>query len=192
MKTWKKAYLGITIVSITALSWVLAQNPKEEPMNHEHMMMMKPSITKAIAVLRPTKGNTVTGMVTFTKTDKGIRVVADIQNLTPGQHGFHIHEYGDCSSDDGSSAGGHFNPTNMPHGSPTADKRHIGDMGNITADSTGHASLDYVDEHLTLEGDNSILGRGIIVHAKADDLMTQPTGNAGGRVACGVIGVAKN
>lgn len=158
-------------------------------MNHGNME--KPSLTKAIAVLHPTKGNTVRGWVTFEVVEKGVRVVAEITGLTPGKHGFHIHEFGDCSSDDGSAAGGHFNPTSMPHSMPMSDKRHVGDLGNIEADKNGKASLDYVDSMLMLHGEVSILGRGVIIHEKEDDFKTQPTGNAGGRLACGVIGVAK-
>jgi len=147
-----------------------------------------PEVTKAVAVLQPTQGNKVEGTVTFTKTDKGIRVQANVSGLTPGKHGFHIHEFGDTSSTDGMAAGGHFNPHNMQHGSPTAEKRHVGDLGNLEADSQGHATLDLTDPALGFSGATSILGRGLVVHEKADDF-GQPTGNAGGRAAVGVIGV---
>ena len=120
-----------------------------------------------------------------------MHVVADISGLTPGKHGFHIHEYGDCSSDDGTSAGGHFNPNGMPHSMPTSEQRHVGDLGNIEADKDGKAHLDYFDTVISFSGKNSIVGRGLIVHEKEDDLKTQPTGAAGARVACGVIGVVK-
>lgn len=155
------------------------------------MLMPADSINSAIAVLYPTEGNQVDGTVIFTKTADGVKVVADIEGLTPGKHGFHIHEYGDCSSSDGTSAGGHFNPGQMPHGAPTDQNRHEGDIGNITADSSGVAHLEWTDKGMTLSGPNSIIGRSVIVHAKEDDLKTQPTGNAGPRVACGVIGIAK-
>jgi Cu-Zn family superoxide dismutase len=148
-------------------------------------------ITKAIAVLHPTKGSTVHGTVTFTKAEGGVRVHAHISGLTPGKHGFHIHEFGDCSSPDAKSAGGHFNPHKHEHAGPHATKRHVGDLGNIEADANGEVDYDVVDKHLAFHGPASILGRGLIVHEKADDLKTQPTGDAGGRVACGVIGVAK-
>jgi superoxide dismutase, Cu-Zn family len=147
--------------------------------------------SKAIAVLHPTEGNKVKGTITFTKESEGIRVVARLEGLKPGEHGFHIHQFGDCSAPDAESAGGHFNPTSMPHAGPAAEKRHAGDLGNITADESGYASYDRVDKHLRLDGEESIIGRAVIVHEKVDDLKTQPTGNAGGRVACGVIGVAK-
>jgi superoxide dismutase, Cu-Zn family len=147
--------------------------------------------TKAIAVLHPTAGNTVTGSVTFTKSGDEIKVVADVTGLTPGKHGFHIHEFGDCSSSDGNSAGGHFNPTHKAHGAPDASDRHAGDLGNIEADASGKAHLEWSDKVMKLSGADSIIGHAVIVHEKADDLKTQPTGNAGGRLACGVIGVAK-
>lgn len=148
-------------------------------------------VTKAIAVLQPTQGNSAHGTITFLKVANGIQVIAAIEGLTPGAHGFHVHEYGDCSSGDGKSAGGHFNPEGKAHGGPDAKERHVGDLGNITADESGKATLDIVDALISFEGLTSILGRGVIVHAQADDLMSQPTGAAGDRVACGVIGVAK-
>jgi len=147
--------------------------------------------TKAIAVLHSTTGNNVAGLVTFTKSGDGIKVVADITGLTPGKHGFHIHEFGDCSSGDGNSAGGHFNPTHKAHGAPDASDRHAGDLGNIEADGSGKAHLEWSDKVMKLSGADSIIGHAVIVHEKADDLKTQPTGNAGARLACGVIGVAK-
>lgn len=150
-----------------------------------------PEIKKAVAVLYPTEGNDVQGVVTFTKVEGGVMVVADVSGLTPGKHGFHIHEYGDCSAANGTSAGGHFNPLNMPHGAPTDEKRHVGDMGNLTADESGNAHYEWIDKMMTLDGPNTIIGRGVIVHQGEDDLKTQPTGNAGPRVACGVIGSAK-
>ena len=146
---------------------------------------------KAICVLYSTAGNSVSGQVTFTKVAGGVKVLAELSGLTPGKHGFHIHEFGDCSSPDGMSAGGHFNPAGSPHGSPMDMSRHEGDMGNIEADANGKAHLEYVDSHMSFEGVNSILGRSVIVHAKEDDMKTQPTGNAGARIACGVIGLSK-
>jgi Cu-Zn family superoxide dismutase len=146
---------------------------------------------KAVAVLHPTKGNSVSGVVTFTKTGAGVKVVAHIEGLTPGVHAFHIHEFGDCSSPDATSAGAHFNPTGMPHAGPDSEKRHMGDLGNVTADENGVANYERVDMHLAFDGPHSIIGRSVIVHEKADDFTTQPTGGAGGRVACGVIGIAK-
>ena len=147
--------------------------------------------TKAIAVLSPTKGSSVSGTVTFTKVDGGVKIVADVAGLTPGQHGFHIHEFGDCSAPDATSAGGHFNPRHTQHGGPDATARHAGDFGNLEADDSGKAHYERVDTTISLDGAESIIGHGVIVHEKADDLKTQPTGNAGARVACGTIGMAK-
>ncbi len=150
------------------------------------------TVEKAIAVLNPTKDNSVSGVVTFTKLPEGIKVTSNITGLTPGKHGFHIHEFGDCSSEDGLSAGAHFNPTQMAHGAPTDTQRHSGDFGNIIADSTGTANMEWIDLMITFEGPHSIIGRAVIVHALEDDLKSQPTGAAGARIACGVIGVDDN
>jgi superoxide dismutase, Cu-Zn family len=147
-------------------------------------------ITKAIAVLNPTQNNKVAGTVTFSKVEQGVKIVADIKGLTPGSHGFHIHQLGDCSAPNADSAGGHFNPQAKKHGAPDSMERHAGDLGNLMADSSGRAYLERTDNVIALSGPDSIIGRGIIVHEASDDMMTQPTGNAGGRVACGVIGIA--
>jgi Cu-Zn family superoxide dismutase len=148
-------------------------------------------VTKASAAVNPLSASGVTGQVTFAKAEGGVKVSVKLAGLKPGTHGFHIHEFGDCSAADGTSAGGHFNPTGDPHAGPKDDKRHEGDMGNIEADKDGAVTLEYVDAKLAFDGAGSILGRGIIVHAAADDFKTQPTGNAGGRLGCGVIGAAK-
>ncbi len=155
------------------------------------MTSSQPKIIKAIAVIQGTKGNNVSGIVTFTKENNKIKVVADIIGLTPGKHGFHIHEYGDCSSEDGSSAGGHFNPDNVKHGAPMSSMSHVGDLGNIEADKDGKAHLEITDSILSFSGKHSIIGRSVVIHSNADDLVSQPAGNAGSRVACGVIGIAK-
>src|SRR5438309_11155630 len=148
---------------------------------------------KAVAVLHPTAGNKVSGTVTFTEEADGVRVRAEITGLTPGNHGFHIHEFGDCSAADASSAGAHFNPTNNPHAGPDAAERHVGDMGNVEADAAGKATLEYVDHQISLTNDQrSVIGRSVVVHAKAYDLKSQPSGDSGARVACGVIGRAKS
>jgi Cu-Zn family superoxide dismutase len=148
-------------------------------------------VAMARAVLTGTKGHEgVKGLVTFTVKGDVVVVNASITGLTPGKHGFHIHEKGDCSAPDGSSAGGHFNPTHMKHGAPTDAERHVGDLGNVVADEKGNATLVWNDKVIKLSGPNSIIGKGVIVHAGEDDLKSQPTGNAGARVACGVIEAA--
>ena len=146
---------------------------------------------KAIAVLHGTQGNeNVHGTVTFTKQGDGVLVEAHVMGLKPGQHGFHVHQYGDASAPDGASAGGHFNPANHPHAAPDADQRHVGDLGNMEADDKGHAMYKRVDKKIALSGENSIIGRAVVVHAGTDDLKTQPTGDAGGRLALGIVGIA--
>lgn len=145
----------------------------------------------ATATLASASGSSVTGTVSFTEMPEGVHVFAMVSGLTPGPHGFHVHERGDCSAPDGSSAGGHFDPAGMPHGDPGSAEHHAGDMGNIVADDAGNANYEQILTGVTLgDGPTSIVGRAVIVHADADDMTTQPTGNAGGRVACGVIEAA--
>jgi Cu-Zn family superoxide dismutase len=146
--------------------------------------------TKAVAVMTPTKDSKVSGVVTFTQEGDAIHVTGKITGLTPGEHGFHVHEFGDVSSDDGMATGGHFDSDKHKHGAEDAAERHTGDLGNIKAGDDGVATIDKMDKVIALSGPNSIVGHGLIVHAKPDDF-SQPTGNAGGRVAQGVIGVAK-
>jgi Cu-Zn family superoxide dismutase len=150
----------------------------------------KDETLKAIAVMHPTEGSKVHGTITFTQKGGVVEVKGKIMGLTPGEHAFHIHEFGDCSSHDAMSTGGHFNPTGSKHGAPTAEERHVGDLGNIKANDEGMAMIDLKDKLISLSGKNSIIGRGAIIHAKADDFKTQPTGDAGARVASGVVGWA--
>ena len=142
----------------------------------------------AVATLAPASGSNVRGTIQFREVDGGVEVTANVEGLTPGDHGWHVHEKGDCSAPDATSAGGHFNPSGHPHGAPDAAQRHEGDFGNITAGEDGKATKTFVMKGISLgDGANSVVGKGFIVHEKADDLSTQPTGDAGGRVACGVI-----
>jgi Cu-Zn family superoxide dismutase len=147
---------------------------------------------RARAELQPTQGNQVHGTVTFEQTAAGVRVRAELEGLSPGVHGFHIHEFGDCTAPDASSAGDHWNPMQHTHGAPEAAtaERHLGDLGNITAGKDGKATYDRVDSLLAITGTHSIVGHAVIVHAQADDLTSQPSGNAGSRLACGVIRLA--
>jgi len=152
---------------------------------------METKAPKASSALQSTKNNQVGGTVNFSQKGGKVLVEATVTGLTPGLHGFHIHEKGDCSSGDGMSAGAHFNPGAKPHGGPHLAERHAGDLGNLNADAGGKATLSLEVDGITLgEGANSIIGKGLIVHAGPDDYTTQPTGNSGGRVACGVIGQA--
>ena len=146
--------------------------------------------TKATCKLESKSGSQVTGTVTFTQVGDEVQVVADITGLKPGKHGFHLHEKGDCSAPDAASAGPHFNPLQHKHGGTTGTERHAGDLGNIEADASGKAHLDWKAK-INLSGPSSIIGKSVVVHEKEDDLKTDPSGNSGARVACGVIEASK-
>jgi Cu-Zn family superoxide dismutase len=141
----------------------------------------------AAAKLEPASGSQVRGTVDFYQDAGGIRVDALITGLSPGMHGFHLHEKGDCSAPDAASAGGHFNPTAASHGGPDSPLRHLGDFGNLEADPSGNAHYSKVFPDLSFEGPNSIIDKAVIIHGNADDLKSQPAGNSGPRVACGVV-----
>ncbi len=147
-------------------------------------------IDKAVAVLIATGDSGVSGVVYFVKDGKAVHVTGTVKGLKPGEHGFHVHEYGDVTGvADGLSAGGHFNPEKKMHGKPGDTERHVGDLWNIKAGDDGVATIDIKDSKLELSGPHSILGRGLVVHANPDKF-TQPVGDAGGRVAVGVVGIA--
>jgi Cu-Zn family superoxide dismutase len=153
-------------------------------------MQSPEDMARATAQLQPTKGNKTVGEATFEDMGNGrVHVVVIVHGLKPGtEHGFHIHEVGDCSSGDGMSAKGHFNPLGKPHGSPTSAEHHAGDLPALKADKSGTAKLDTTLSGITVgPGPTSIVGRGLIVHADPDDYKAQPTGNSGARIACGVI-----
>jgi len=158
--------------------------------NMDSVDMSGSSLNKAVVRLHATEGNSVSGVVWFSKVVGGVKVSGKIEGLTSGEHGFHIHQFGDCSSVDGKSAGGHFNPNGVNHGAPMDEVRHVGDLGNISANFNAVAEFEFVDATITLAGANSIMSRALIIHAGEDDLNSQPTGAAGARLACGVIGIA--
>lgn len=146
------------------------------------------SPTKAQAVLKPAINSKVKGIIHFSEDGDKVRVEAMVEGLKPGPHGFHIHEVGDCSKADFSSAGGHFNPAHGSHGDLGSKKRHAGDFGNLMADTKGKAFVTFDVEGLTVTpGAHSILGKAVIIHKDKDDLKSQPAGNSGPREACGVI-----
>ena len=147
--------------------------------------MNQGSAARADMVAR--SGSTVSGTVTFTSVAGGLQVNAIIAGLTPGEHGFHIHEAGDCSAADASSAKGHFNPTGKAHGHHGGDTRHAGDMPNLIANAQGQASFSAKIMGLELSGNTGIIGRSVVIHADPDDYKSQPAGNSGKRVACGVV-----
>ena len=148
-----------------------------------------PSVIQAIATIAPTSDSGVTGMAAFTQDGDQITLTIEIQNATPGLHAVHIHESGDCSAPDGASAGGHWNPTGVAHGRWGEGEFHLGDIGNITVgeDSTGSIELTTDLWEIGTGSDIDVVGKGIIVHAGADDFVSQPSGAAGARIGCGVI-----
>lgn len=148
----------------------------------------------ASVVLAPASGSLVSGRLTAMPMDGGVHFSGEIGGLTPdGTHAIHVHERGDCSAADASSAGGHFNPTGAPHGQVGTPTHHAGDMNNIVANAQGIARVDVHAQNVTLGGgaSNDIAGLAVIVHGKADDYRSQPAGDAGARVACGVITVQR-
>ncbi|KAJ3013652.1 Superoxide dismutase [Cu-Zn] [Thoreauomyces humboldtii] len=153
-------------------------------------------MVKAVSLVRG--DSPATGTITFTQASEGAptTIEVDLKNLTPGSHGFHVHEFGD-NTNGCTSAGGHFNPTSVTHGAPTDAVRHVGDLGNLVVGADGTVKTKIEDNHIKLFGPTSVIGRTIVVHQDEDDLgktdheQSKITGNAGARVACGVIGVAK-
>jgi superoxide dismutase, Cu-Zn family len=149
-----------------------------------------PAPVGATAELKATQGNGVSGTLTLAPEAGGVRITGSIKGLTPATtHGFHVHEKGDCSAPDASSAGGHYNPAGHPHGDPAGTQRHLGDMPNAVADAEGAATVDMVLSGATLRSGqpDDILGKSIVVHEKADDYKSQPAGDSGKRIACGII-----
>jgi Cu-Zn family superoxide dismutase len=145
----------------------------------------------AVAVLQPTAGNDTAGTISFEAVEGGVQVTAEVTGLEPNAtHAFHIHQYGDLRSEDGTSAGGHYNPQGHEHGLPEQEHRHAGDLGNLEANADGVATKQMVVDNISIDGDmNPIIGRSMVVHAESDK-GTQPTGDAGPRIATGVIGYA--
>ncbi|HUN92566.1 MAG TPA: superoxide dismutase family protein [Burkholderiaceae bacterium] len=144
---------------------------------------------RATARLVPTSGNSVIGVVSFTQLADGVRIDADISGLAPNsEHGFHVHEKGDCSAPDGTSAGPHFNPDGAPHGMPEHAGHHAGDMLNLKSDGAGFAHYTWKTSALSIGGaKGNVVGRAVIIHRDPDDYASQPAGNSGPRLACGVI-----
>jgi Cu-Zn family superoxide dismutase len=145
----------------------------------------------AAAALEPRSGSQVAGTAEFADAGGGeLKVTIRVANATPGKHGVHLHETGDCAAPDAASAGKHFNPTNMSHGGPEGGPHHSGDLGNIDVGADGTGTLTLTTKDLTLaDGPNGVVGRAVIVHEKIDDLTSQPAGNSGPRVSCGVVKV---
>jgi Cu-Zn family superoxide dismutase len=148
-----------------------------------------PRVDRAICRILGTEGNEkVKGVVRFVQEGTSVRVSWEVEGLPPGLHGFHVHQWGDINCTDGVCTGGHFNPAGVDHGAPDASVRHVGDLGNVNANASGKAAGERLDKMVQLNGAHSVVGRAIIIHAKPDDF-GQPTGNAGARMAYGVIGI---
>ena len=185
---WPLALLALLFIGVAA-----CETDREEPTSPADTTLgtdaRADTLEMAHAQLMPTEGNSASGTVTFMETAGGVRVQANLTGLTQGQHGFHVHEVGDCSAPDATSAGGHFAGVGTRHGAPTDSEmeRHAGDLGNVEADAEGNATYERVDNVLSLSGPQSITGKAVLVHAEPDDLESQPSGDAGARVACGVV-----
>jgi Cu-Zn family superoxide dismutase len=179
-------------VGLLSAGLMLGGCEKEHREAHANMWA---SVTHAVAVLQPTAGNSVAGTLMFEQMGDHVHITGTITGLAPGSvHGFHIHEFGDASSKDGMAAGGHYNPEGASHmhGEMNGAMSHAGDLGNVTADSTGTATVDLMAHGISIAGmKDPIIGRGVVLHANPDDLKSQPAGNAGPRIAVGVIGIAK-
>lgn len=187
-----------TVVLCAACSHKVINPPSSDNATSEHQA--HPATVKPVedqgpfsaqATIKPAKKQKAKGLVHFLQSGNTVKVEAMLEGLKPGPHGFHIHENGDCSAPDFSTAGGHFNPTHKAHGGVEATEKHSGDLGNIIADSKGKAKLTLDLSGLTLGGTEGIIGKALIIHENADDLKTQPTGNSGGRIGCGVIEALK-
>ena len=177
----KASCLILISISFVLTSCGSEENPVDAPLT--------PSVKKATATINPTSENRVTGMATFTQNGAQITLIIEIQNASPGLHGVHIHEKGDCSSPDGTSAGGHWNPTGVAHGKWAVGEFHLGDIGNMIVGQDGTGTIELTTDLWEIDtGSNTdVVGKGIIVHAGADDFTSQPSGAAGARIGCGVV-----
>jgi len=187
--------LGIFIFNIAIIGLVSCNgtSKKSKDNTQEHQTMeMKPEVKKITFDMEPKSGSTVKGTVEFSQMGDQVMMMAYLSGLTPGEHAIHLHETADCSSDDGKSTGGHWNPTHEPHGQWGSEKGyHKGDIGNFTADADGNATIHFMTDQWCMDCDDptrNIIGKAVIVHQGIDDLVSQPSGAAGARVSCtGII-----
>jgi Cu-Zn family superoxide dismutase len=175
----RTVFSGLAVVAAFAVI-TLARAADE----HGHKHPPEP-VNEAVAVLVPMKASGVAGTIVLKQEKGAVRLTGEVTGLKPGKHGFHIHMFGDLRAADGMSVGGHYNPHGRPHGGPESKERHEGDLGNLDANPQGVARVDARADHVELA---DILGRSLVVHGDADDLKSQPAGNAGPRIAIGVIG----
>lgn len=180
--TWLAA---TTLVAVAAIGVARADHHEGEKEKEKRKELK----AAAVVQLEPRSESGVSGWATFTSDGGRVVMKVEVEGLTPGPHAIHLHETGDCSDPQGKSAGGHWNPTHEDHGEWGAAPFHHGDIGNLEADTDGRATLTFESDVWTIGGGGAgdIVGRAVIVHEKADDFTTQPTGAAGGRVACGVV-----
>lgn len=181
-----KKTLLLALFSIFLISSVSFAQSSSSDTTKKKTTTVRRSVT-AVAVISGNTPDGITGVIRFVRLKKGVRVTGEIYGLTPGKHGFHIHEKGLCDRPDFTSAGPHFNPGGHKHGSTHSEQRHVGDFGNIIADDYGVAKFSFIDYSISFKGDNSIIGRSAMIHEKEDDLKTDPSGNSGSRIGCGVI-----
>ena len=188
MNTTKRARTTLCAIGAVLLGAALAGCETTSTPSASAPAESRAAPVSAMAQLKPTQGSTAAGTVWFTQQGLRVNVRVQVSGLAPNQeHGFHVHEKGDCSSPDGMSTGGHFNPGGQPHG-PQSAAHHGGDMPSLKSDAAGNAQASFQIEGVSVAtGIDGLLGRGVIVHAKPDDYTTQPTGNSGARIACGVI-----
>lgn len=189
MNMWIAAVLSISLLAACdSMPWSNKDDDKQaKKMSNKSAKNAVANIMPAgAASTQPAFGKT-TGTVTFTQKGNNVKVVADLKGMPPGMHGIHIHEKGDISSGDLNSAGAHYDPDKHLHGGPTTSPVHAGDLGNIEAAADGSAHMELTVDNISIGGRNDILGKSVIIHAKADDYSTQPSGNSGARIAGGVI-----
>lgn len=167
------------------------ETPTEETTNDMPFETKAENVKTLQVNLEPKSNSKVQGTAVFTEKDGEVTLVATISGMTEGEHAIHLHEKADCSSDDGTSTGGHWNPTMQPHGKwGSADGYHKGDIGNIVADADGNGTISMTTDEWCIgcgDSNKDIIGKAVIIHEGIDDFVTQPTGNAGGRVSCGGI-----
>jgi Cu-Zn family superoxide dismutase len=185
-----RAHLSLAIGMTVILAACSREQPAGAPRQPDSASPTMAEKATPAAQIAPTQGNTVTGALALAQSPEGVHITGSIQGLKPdAEFGFHVHEKGDCTAPDGSSAGGHFNPTQAQHGNPTGPTHHAGDMLNIKSNGEGVAQVDVTAAGTSLHGDpgTDVMGKAIVVHESPDDYTTQPSGNSGKRVACGVI-----
>ena len=187
MRNWKMT-LVLALMAIVAMNGCGAKEEAAQEPAEQAVTDPEPAPPSAVAELHGRADNEIQGWVLVKEKDGEVFIEAHVENAPAGMHGLHIHQVGDCSSDDFKSAGGHFNPTESAHACPDADEHHAGDLGNVEIGEDGLVHAELTSSMLTvIEGPASVIGRAVILHEKADDCETQPTGAAGSRLACGVF-----